>query len=852
MKFAKTYEPNQSEAEIYDLWEQNHSFKPSGKGEPYSIVMPPPNANGNLHIGHGLVIALEDILTRHYRLQGRDTIYIPGSDHAGFETWTVYEKLLAKQGKSRFDFSREELYSQVWDFVQSQRGNMETQIKALGASCSWGDAVFTLDSKVVKTVYESFQKMWDEGLIYRGERIVNYCTVHQTSFADIEVSYDEEPGHLWDFAYPLTDGKGEIVVSTTRPETMLGDTAVAVHPEDDRYKHLVGKTATLPMVGREITIIADDYVDREFGTGAVKITPAHDPNDFEIGQRHNLPEIRVIGLDGKMTAEAGENYTGLTAQEARTKVLEDLESAEVLKGSQAITHSVGHCYKCGSVIEPMLMDQWFVDVKPLARRAIEALENKEIDFTPASRRGVMIRYLENLKDWNISRQIPWGIPVPAFKSATGNWVFSDQVDQQTITVDGVEYTRDSDTLDTWFSSGQWPFITTDYLTGGDLARFYPLSVMETAADILFPWVSRMIMLGLYRTNQVPFKQVYLHGLVLDEKGQKMSKSKGNVVNPMDIIGEYGSDAFRLGIVASRSAGQNQAFSTSKVIAGRNLCNKLWNIARFIQTALGEDFALADTPNTPEPTTLAEHWILSRLASAKSKIDSDIAAYRFAEAAEEVYRVIWNDVADWYIESSKLGGSPELMALVLEFCLKLIHAFAPFVSETIWQNLSWTSGVLCAETFSELPTHSAEKAAEFEQLQGLIGEIRQVISNLPDKKGIGLVYKTDRLIEDNADIIKFLGKLAATKRASDPRGLRLATSGHEAWLDISEDTLKSYKSDIEKRIAETTSEVSALDMRLSNESYVAKAPAALVEETRAALAQKQAALGRLQAELDNLA
>jgi valyl-tRNA synthetase len=895
MRFSKTYEPNEYEPLAYALWEGEGSFKPSGKGEPYSLVMPPPNANGNLHIGHGLVTALEDILTRHYRLAGRDTIWVPGADHAGFETWVVYERELERAGTSRFDFSRGELYAQVWDFVHAQRGNMELQLRALGASCSWSDLVFTLDEKVIKTVYQTFKRMWDEGLIYRGEKIVNYCTTHQTSFADIEVDHKDEKGYLWDIAYPLTSGEGEIIVSTTRPETMLGDTAVAVHPKDKRYAKLIGKTVKLPLTDREIPIIADEYVDMKFGTGAVKITPAHDPNDFEIGERHNLPLVQVIGLDGKMTARAGKNYEGLNVLEARTKVLNDLTKQGFSRENKELTHSVGHCYKCGSIIEPMVMDQWFINVKPLAKRAIEALENKEIKFTPAGKRGVLIRYLENLKDWNISRQIPWGIPIPAFKSESGDWTFSDRVEQATIEKDGVTYTRDNDTLDTWFSSGQWPFIVTDYLDsavssanskavagvttpanrthqdapgndlsapesvlagaetatdgsyGQSLAHFYPNSVMETGVDLLFPWVSRMIMLGLYATDQVPFKEVYLHGLVLDEKGQKMSKSKGNVINPMEVIAEYGSDAFRLGIVSSRSAGQNQAFSASKVIAGRNLCNKLWNIARFVQNTLGEDYQPTANQLDDTPSSLAEHWVIEQLEAAKRKVDSDIKRYRFAEAAEEVYRVIWNDVADWYIEASKLGMSPDLMARVLEFCLKLIHPFAPFVSETIWQNLSWTSSVLCTESWSKLPAHDKAKAADFEKLQRLVSELRLTLSELPGgaKK---LLFKSDSLVESNRELVKFLARLSDIEQVGEPQGLHLATTGRDVWLDLDENTIKAYKDSLNDRFKVVQSEITALKARLANENYIKKAPAHLVKETKKSLSEKEQIASKLQIEL----
>jgi len=632
MNLAKTYDPSQYEPNIYAMWEMSGVFAPKREGEPYSIVMPPPNANGNLHMGHALTVDLEDILARYHRMKGRAVAYIPGADHAGFETWVVYEKELAKKGQSRFDFSREQLYSQVWNFVEQQRGNMELQLRALGVSASWDDLVFTLDEKVVKTVYSTFKKLWDDQLVYRGERIVNFCTVHQTSFADIEVEHKNEKSKLWKIAYPTMDKIGEIVIATTRPETMLGDVAVAVHPDDERYKDLIGTKVMLPLTDREIPIIADEYVDPAFGTGAVKITPAHDPNDFEIGERHQLERLHVIDFDGTMI-NVPKQFEGLSFEEAREKVLAALEAAELRRGEDNIEHAVGHCYKCGSVIQPLIKDQWFLRIQPLAQKAKQAIENGDVTFTPESRKRVLIQYLDNLRDWNLSRQIPWGIPIPAFQNVSdpSDWIFDTRVDEETIVVGSTTYKREEDTFDTWFSSGQWPFITTDYLDNGPLARFYPNSVMETGADLLDRWIARMIMLGLYTTNTVPFRHVYLHGMVLDEHSQKMSKSKGNVINPMEVIAEYGSDALRLGIVASRSAGQNQAFSTSKVVAGRNFCNKLWNIARFIEGKLGENYK----PAAPVPASLADHWIIRELNAAAANIDKQLGAYRFAEASETV-------------------------------------------------------------------------------------------------------------------------------------------------------------------------------------------------------------------------
>jgi len=845
VNLAKAYEPNQYEPNIYALWEKSGAFRPKGQGEPFSTVMPPPNANGNLHIGHALDMNLKDILVRYKRMAGCDAIFIPGADHAGFETWVVYEKELQKKGQSRFDFSREQLYSQVWNFVEEQRGNMELQLRALGTSASWEHLVFTLDEKVVNTVHTTFKKLWDDGLIYRGERIVNYSTEYQTSYADIEVDHKQEKGTLWHIAYPLIDKIGEITIATTRPETLFGDTAVAVNPADPRYKDLIGLHVQLPLSGREIPIIGDEYVDPEFGTGAVKITPAHDPNDFEVGKRHDLERIQVIDFDGTMINTPAQ-YLGLDVDKARKKVLAALQAEELIRKEQPHEHTVGYDYKSGLPIQPLIKEQWFLKIEPLAKRALEALENNEISFYPASRKQILKQYLEKVHDWNLSRQIPWGIPIPAFQNLADpdDWIFDTRVDERTIEVDGKQYRREEDTFDTWFSSGQWPFITTDVLDGGDLARFYPTSLMETGTDLLDRWIARMIMLGLYTTGKVPFKDVYLHGMVLDEHSQKMSKSKGNVINPMDSIAEYGSDALRLGLIASRSPGQNQAFSTDRIVAGRNFCNKLWNIARFAEHKLGDNYK----PSTPTPKSLADHWIISELTKAKEAIEHGLNTYRFAEASESMYHAIWDGVADWYIEASKDQDNPDLLAWVLSTSLKLAHPFAPFVTETIWQTLPWNDSLLISESWPEMIPYDDIAAAEFSRVQALVTETRFVTTALPGNEKYTLLYQTDSLIEDNKELIKRLAKLKDISTTDQARGLRLATSGRDAWLDVSTETLYEHQTNLEQRLAETHSDIAALEGRLKNENYISKAPAALVEETRKQLQEKQALVERLVNEL----
>lgn len=847
MNLPKTYEPNNYEPNIYALWESSGAFKPSGNGEPYAIVMPPPNANGNLHIGHALMADLEDILARFYRMKGRDVAYIPGADHAGFETWVVYERELAKQSKSRFDFSREQLYSQVWNFVDEKRGDMELQLRALGVSASWDDLVFTLDEKVIKTAYKTFKTLWDEGLIYRGERIVNYCTTHHTSFADIEVEHKTEKGKLYKIAYPTLDKIAEIVVATTRPETLLGDTAVAVHPDDERYKHLIGSHVLLPLTDREIPVIADEYVDPAFGTGAVKITPAHDPNDFEVGNRHDLERIQVIDFDDTMI-NVPPQFAGLTSTEARKRVLAALQAAELLRGDTPIEHAVGHCYKCGSVIQPLIKDQWFIRMQPLAQEAIKAIEAGDVRFVPEARGKQLLNYLANIRDWNLSRQIPWGIPIPAFQNESDptDWIFDERVDEPFITVNGVKYRREEDTFDTWFTSGQWPFITTDYLEDGDLSRFYPNAVLETGHDILYPWVSRMIMLGLKVTGKVPFKDVYLHGLVLDEHGQKMSKSKGNVINPIETLSQYGSDALRLGLVAARSAGQDQAFSTTKVVAGRNFCNKLWNIARFIEDKLGDNYRL----NDPIPKSLADHWIMRELSGAAEQVEQLLADYRFAEASEVVYHTVWSSLADWYVEASKQQENPDMLAWTLDTALKLAHPFAPFVTETIWQTLPWykQGSLLISAAWPTTPEYNDISAAEFERIQSLVNEIRFVTAELPGNKKYSVSYHSDSLVADNAELITKLARLKSVEQTNQPRGLRLANSGREAWLVIDEETLYEHQSNLEVRLAEAKARLANLAARLANDRYITAAPAELVEASRKEATETKELIERLQNEL----
>lgn len=851
MQLAKNYEPNQYENDIYALWEKSDAFKPAARGskETYSVVIPPPNANGNLHMGHALTLAIEDIGVRYHRMKGEATLFLPGADHAGFETQVVYEKRLATEGKSRFDLTRQELYDQIWDFVASNRNNYESQFRKIGASLDWSRYTFTLDDKIVKRAYQTFQKMWDEGLVYRGERLVNFCTFHGTGFADIEVAYKEVNSHIWHISYPLTDGSGSITVATTRPETMLGDVAVAVHPEDERYKSFLGKTVKLPLTQREIPIIADDMVEREFGTGAVKITPAHDPNDYEVAGRHDLPMITVITNEGKLSHDVPLVYRGLSVEAGRQAVIADLTDLGNLVKTENYSHSVGHCYKCDTAIQPLLREQWFVDMKPLASEAIKALRADKIRFFPESKKEQLITYLKGLRDWNISRQIAWGIPIPAFQSVEDpeDWIFSEQVGEDLITVDGKTYRRDADVFDTWFSSSSWPYATLDFPDGDDFKQFYPLSLMETGGEILYPWVSRMIMLGLYNTGEVPFKEVYIHGYVMAEDGTKMSKSLGNVVDPMPVIEQHGSDALRMGIIAGRTPAVNRGYDPRRVEEARNFCNKLWNVARFIEDKVGDDF---QTRHDPKPANSADYWVLSKLQQVTDEISLLLDSHRFAEAYEALYHFVWDDVADWYIEASKKTPNKDTLAYCLENILKLAHPFAPFVTETIWQTLAWEGDSLAATSSWPKPVKvSTDKMAVFEEIKAMVAEIRYIRGATQWRGELNLYHSGDDFIIENSELLKALAKINDIKEVRDGQGLHLTSTERRCWLDIDQQSARNFLTDLKARSAQQEKLVAQLQGRLNTPSYVANAPKALVNETKAQLEEAKAQIKKIAAEHD---
>jgi valyl-tRNA synthetase len=844
MKLPKVYEPAQYEADIYALWEKAQAFKPANTGKSYSVVVPPPNANGNLHIGHALTLALQDIVVRYHRLKGERALLLPGADHAGFETQAVYEKQLAKEGKSRFDFTREELYEGMWNFVAQNRQNFEEQFRRIGAGVDWSRFTFTLDDKIVQRAYATFKKMWDEGLIYRGERLVNYCTFHRTGFADVEVVHRDATTPLYYMKY------GPFELATTRPETKFGDTAVAVHPDDKRYTEYVGKVIEVEGVNGpfSVQVVADEMVDPNFGTGVVKITPAHSFDDWEVAQRHNLLAKRVINHDGTMNHEAG-RFAGMTITEAREAVVEALKEKKLLiKIDENYQNRVGHCYKCDTVIEPMLMDQWFVNMQPLARQAIAALKADKIAFYPESKKNQLIEYLKNLRDWNISRQIAWGIPIPAFQNVddTDDWIYDERVTEEIIEIDGKTYRRDPDVFDTWFSSSSWPYATLNYDDdqSDDFTSFYPLSLMETGGEILYPWVSRMIMLGLYVTGDIPFKAVYIHGYVLAEDGAKMSKSIGNVINPVEEIDKYGSDALRMGIVAGRVPAVNRGYDHRKVEDGRNFANKLWNIARYVEDKVGDAKHVAE----PKPQTDADHWIMGHLNEAINTIAADLEAYRFAEAYETLYHFVWDDFADWYIEASKAQENLPLLAYALESILKITHPFAPFVTETIWQTLAWAPDtLLVTSSWPILSAADKNQAARFEEVKEIVAEARTIMRAVGVNK-TAMLYDESSVLADNEALIRRLAHLESVQKSSEPTGVKLTQTKHTVRLAISDAAATAYTDKLAAKQADEEKVIVQLKGRLANKGYVANAPATVVEQTRAQLEDANMRLENIRQEM----
>ncbi|CAM4488338.1 valine--tRNA ligase [Paenibacillus typhae] len=854
-----TYDPKAAENKWYTYWMENEFFKAGQRpdAEPYSIVIPPPNVTGMLHIGHALDFTLQDILIRTKRMQGYDTLWLPGTDHAGIATQTKVEQKLRQQGISRHDLGREKFLEQVWAWKDQYAETIHGQWAKMGLSLDYSRERFTLDEGLTKGVRQVFVELYRKGLIYRGKRIINWDPAARTALSDIEVEYKEVNGHLYHLRYPLKDGSGHITVATTRPETMLGDTAVAVHPKDERYKDLIGKTLILPIIGREIPIIADDYVEKEFGSGAVKITPAHDPNDFEVGQRHNLPQINVMDEGGIMNEEAGP-YNGQDRSECRKNIVADLKEQGVLISIEDHVHQVGHSERSGAVVEPYLSTQWFVKMQPLAEVAINAQkEGNGVNFVPERFEKTYLNWIENVRDWCISRQLWWGHRIPAWYSESTGEVFVAYSEEEARQMSGLDdLKQDEDVLDTWFSSNLWPFATLGWPdeSSSDYQRYYPNNVLVTGYDIIYFWVARMIFSAFEFTGQKPFADVFMHGLVRDADGRKMSKSLGNGIDPLDVIEQYGADAMRYMISTGITAGQDLRFRMEKVEQARNFANKIWNASRFALMNL-EGVTFADIDITGELTT-ADRWILHRLNETSRDITRLIDAYEYGETGRLLYNFIWDDLCDWYIEFAKLSlygadaaakaKTQSVLAYVLDRTLRLIHPFMPFITEEIWQHLPHEGATI---TLAEWPKYDAalespEAVAEMNLLMDIIRAVRNIRAevNVPMSKKVELIIKagnaeTLSIITRNDNYIGRFCNTSSFEAGLDPQTpdkvMSAVVTGAELLLplsgliDIEQEIIR-----LEKEVQTLNSEVERVEKKLGNQGFVAKAPAKVIEEERA--------------------
>ncbi|WP_341348724.1 valine--tRNA ligase [Paenibacillus sp. FSL H3-0469] len=854
-----TYDPGAAEKKWYAYWMEKGFFE-AGKrpdAEPYSIVIPPPNVTGMLHIGHALDFTLQDVLIRTKRMQGYDTLWLPGTDHAGIATQTKVEQKLRQQGISRHDLGREKFLEQVWDWKDQYAKTIHDQWAKVGLSLDYSRERFTFDDGMKKAVSKVFVELYQKGLIYRGKRIINWDPAARTALSDIEVEYKEVNGHLYHLRYPLKDGSGHITVATTRPETMLGDTAVAVHPEDDRYKHLIGRTLVLPIIGREIPVIADEYVDKEFGSGAVKITPAHDPNDFEMGVRHNLPQINVMDEGGVMNEEAGA-YQGMDRSDCRKAIVADLKEQGVLISIEDHVHQVGHSERSGAVVEPYLSTQWFVKMQPLAEAAIAAQKDGDgVHFVPDRFEKTYLNWIENVRDWCISRQLWWGHRIPAWYSeSTGELVVAHD-EEEARRISGLsDLKQDEDVLDTWFSSNLWPFATLGWPDGesSDYQRYYPNNVLVTGYDIIYFWVARMIFSAMEFTGQKPFSDVLMHGLVRDAEGRKMSKSLGNGIDPLDVIEQYGADAMRYMITTGSTAGQDLRFRMEKVEQARNFANKIWNASRFALMNL-EGVAFEDIDITGELGT-ADRWILHRLNETSRDITRLIDSYEFGETGRLLYNFIWDDLCDWYIEFAKLSlygadaaakaKTQSVLAYVLDRTLRLIHPFMPFITEEIWQHLPHEGESI---TLAEWPKYDAalenpQAVSEMNLLMDIIRAVRGIRAevNAPMSKKVELIIKAGS--QDTLDIISrndnYIGRFCNTSSfeaglapQTPDKMMSAVVTGAELLLplsgliDIDQEIIR-----LEKEVQTLNSEVERVEKKLSNQGFVAKAPAKVIEEERA--------------------
>ncbi len=871
-ELPKVYEPQQVESSIYEMWMENDCFKatPDPDKKPYSIVMPPPNVTGQLHMGHALDATLQDILTRYKRMQGYSALWLPGTDHAGIATQIkVEEELRVNEGKTRYDLGREKFLERVWAWKEKYGSRIVQQQKKLGVSCDWSRSRFTMDEGCSKAVREAFCEMYEKGLIYKGSRIINWCPHCLTALSDAEVEYTDKPGHLWYIRYPLADGSGDIVVATTRPETMMGDTGVAVNPEDEKFKHLIGKTCILPIMNREIPIVGDEYCEIGFGTGAVKMTPAHDPNDFEVGLRHNLEVIRVLNDDGTVN-ENGGKYQGMDRYECRKAIVADLEAEGYLVKTEPYSHNVGTCYRCHNDVEPLISAQWFVRMKPLAEEAIRVIKDGTIRFVPERFSKTYLNWMENVHDWCISRQLWWGHQIPAWYCDECGHINVSREDPTKCEKCGCTHlTREEDVLDTWFSSGLWPFSTLGWpnLDSEDLKYWYPTTDMVTGYDIIFFWVARMVVSGMEQMKKEPFKTVFIHGLVRDDKGRKMSKSLGNGIDPLEMAEKYGADALRFNLITGNSPGNDMRFYVEKCEAMRNFANKIWNASRYVLMNLK-----IDEPGLPamEDLELEDKWVLSKLNTLIREVTANLDAYEIGVASSKVYDFIWDTYCDWYIEltktrlyseneTSKLAAQ-KVLVYVLDQVLRLLHPFMPFITEEIWQAIPHEGKFLIS---AEWPTYREEFAfgAEESSMQQIIEAItalraRRAEMNVPMSKKVNLTIaaaqpevfaagKAFFLRLAGAEDVKVCGMEAADAASGDDGIVEVTTHAARLFMPLAELV------DFEKELARIAKEkenclkqIAMFESKLSNEAFVSRAPEKVVNDQKEKLAKNQALLAQL--------
>lgn len=855
-ELAKTYEPQEVEDRIYKFWLDGGYFhavpnavdESGSKKKPYTIVIPPPNITGQLHMGHALDETLQDILIRFRRMQGYEALWLPGTDHASIATEAKIVEAMAKEGIKKEDIGREEFLKRAWDWKAKYGGRIVEQLKRLGSSCDWERERFTLDEGCSKAVREVFNRLYEQGLIYRGTRIINWCPHCKTTISDAEVEYEEKDGSFWHIRYPFADGSGYIELATTRPETMLGDTAVAVHPEDERYKAFVGKKLILPIVGKEIPLIADEYVEREFGTGVVKITPAHDPNDFEVGLRHNLPVVNVFNEDGTIN-ENGGRFKGLTIMEARKQIVAELEKGGYLLRIEPIKHNVGTCYRCHSTVEPRVSRQWFVSMKKLAEPAIESVRNGEVKFIPERFEKIYFHWMENIKDWCISRQLWWGHRIPAwYCDDCGETVVAREAPNTCPKCGGSHLTQDSDTLDTWFSSALWPFSTLGWPDKTpELEYFYPTDTLVTGYDIIFFWVARMIFSGIAHMGKVPFHTVLIHGLVRDEQGRKMSKSLGNGIDPIKVIEKYGADALRFTLATGNSPGNDMRFSKDKVEASRNFANKIWNASRFI--LMNCEGAQIDC-SLPEKLELEDKWILSRFNSLCAEVTDNLEKFELGLAVQKLYDFIWDVFCDWYIELAKSrlkeGGEAadsvrHVLVWVMSNTLKLLHPFMPYITEEIWQTLPHDGETIMHSKWPEFDK-SLSFPSEEQAMERVMNAIRAIRNrraemNVPPSKKAS-VYIATAFKNEFSSGTKFIERLAYANsvKIGDsfdmPNAVQIVTDSAKIYIPMGE--LVDIQKEIARLEKEMLKEKKALEgtnKKLGNEGFLKKAPENVVAAER---------------------